>query len=291
MSQRRCSSAASSSPPLGGTLFSPPSWHHDGLPRLRDMGAGRSAASERRCQHRDPLADRRLEAEAHVLPAASRRARVPTAGSSLSPRCSTRYNSRCPAHRRRFNYPTLAFAYNNRATNLNLSSLKTSIPLSTASCCPCSPLSRTSRDHVRDMTRRAITNKLLYHDAAHDGACRLCRAAHPAPAYREVAALRTVYAGLLRHVRLLSLHTANLNAIKAMGHSDIFLKLEIIKELVGIGLIFAAMNISVYAVCRRVSSSPGSFPSSSTRGRTVSCLGYKLTKQLRISCPRYCSPA
>ena len=29
------------------------------------------------------------------------------------------------------------------------------------------------------------------------------------------------------------IHTANLNAIKALGHSDIFLKLEVIKKLAG----------------------------------------------------------
>ncbi len=44
------------------------------------------------------------------------------------------------------------------------------------------------------------------------------------------------------------IHTANLNAIKAKGRSDIFLKLEIIKKTVGILIILGTMNISVLAI-------------------------------------------
>lgn len=44
------------------------------------------------------------------------------------------------------------------------------------------------------------------------------------------------------------IHTANLNAIKAMGRSDIFLKLEIIKKAVGLILVFSTVFISVYAL-------------------------------------------
>ena len=43
-------------------------------------------------------------------------------------------------------------------------------------------------------------------------------------------------------------HTANLNAIKAMGRSDLFLKLEIIKKVVGIASILITMHISVMAM-------------------------------------------
>ena len=43
-------------------------------------------------------------------------------------------------------------------------------------------------------------------------------------------------------------HTANLNAIKAMGHSDWFLKLEIIKTAVCIGALLATVNIGVTAI-------------------------------------------
>lgn len=44
------------------------------------------------------------------------------------------------------------------------------------------------------------------------------------------------------------IHTANLNAIKAMGRSDLFLKLEIIKKTVGMVLLLATMRISVMAM-------------------------------------------
>ncbi len=44
------------------------------------------------------------------------------------------------------------------------------------------------------------------------------------------------------------IHTANLNAIKAMGRSDLFLKLEILKKAVGLVLILVTMWISVEAM-------------------------------------------
>lgn len=37
------------------------------------------------------------------------------------------------------------------------------------------------------------------------------------------------------------IHTANLNAIKAMGRSDLFLKLEILKKIIGLSLVFVTM--------------------------------------------------
>ena len=44
------------------------------------------------------------------------------------------------------------------------------------------------------------------------------------------------------------IHTANLNAIKAMGRSDYFLKLEIVKKAVGLTALFSTMWISVEAM-------------------------------------------
>ncbi|MBO4838951.1 MAG: lipopolysaccharide biosynthesis protein [Lachnospiraceae bacterium] len=43
-------------------------------------------------------------------------------------------------------------------------------------------------------------------------------------------------------------HTANLNAIKALGRSDLFLKLEILKKIVGITTLLVTVNISVLAM-------------------------------------------
>ena len=45
-----------------------------------------------------------------------------------------------------------------------------------------------------------------------------------------------------------SIHTANLNAIKAMGRSDLFLKLEILKKIVGIVVLFATMQFGVMVI-------------------------------------------
>ena len=42
------------------------------------------------------------------------------------------------------------------------------------------------------------------------------------------------------------IHTANLNAIKAMGRSDLFLVLEIIKKVIGISIILITMWFGVY---------------------------------------------
>lgn len=44
------------------------------------------------------------------------------------------------------------------------------------------------------------------------------------------------------------IHTANLNAIKAMGRSDLFLRLEILKKIVGMILLFATMWFGVMAM-------------------------------------------
>ena len=44
------------------------------------------------------------------------------------------------------------------------------------------------------------------------------------------------------------IHTANLNSIKALGRSDIFLKLEILKKVVGVTLLLSTIFISVEAM-------------------------------------------
>ena len=48
------------------------------------------------------------------------------------------------------------------------------------------------------------------------------------------------------------IHTANLNAMKAMGRSDLFLKLETIKKIVGLAAILSTMWISVKAMAYSV---------------------------------------
>ena len=41
------------------------------------------------------------------------------------------------------------------------------------------------------------------------------------------------------------IHTANLNAIKSMGRSDLFLKLEIIKKIIGLGILLITVQLGV----------------------------------------------
>ena len=44
------------------------------------------------------------------------------------------------------------------------------------------------------------------------------------------------------------IHTANLEALKAIGRSDLFLYLEIVKKIVGMGLLLVSMNYGVMAI-------------------------------------------
>lgn len=44
------------------------------------------------------------------------------------------------------------------------------------------------------------------------------------------------------------IHTSNLNAIKAMGRSDLFLKLEVVKKIVGLSLLLSTMWLGVMAM-------------------------------------------
>lgn len=44
------------------------------------------------------------------------------------------------------------------------------------------------------------------------------------------------------------IQTANLNAIKAMGRSGMFLKLEIVKKIIGVGILLIAMHYGVFAI-------------------------------------------
>lgn len=44
------------------------------------------------------------------------------------------------------------------------------------------------------------------------------------------------------------IHTANTNAIKAMGRSDIFLKVEIVKKVIGIAILLASMRFGVMVI-------------------------------------------
>ena len=104
------------------------------------------------------------------------------------------------------------------------------------------------RTRVRAMTRRAImTSTFLMAPLMVGIACiglplvRLILTEKWIPC---VPYLRIFCASML----FFPIHTANLNAIKALGRSDLFLKLEIVKKVVGITLILITMHISVAAM-------------------------------------------
>lgn len=47
---------------------------------------------------------------------------------------------------------------------------------------------------------------------------------------------------------LIPIHTANLQAINAMGRSDIFLRLEVVKKLLGLVILGISLPFGVYAI-------------------------------------------
>ncbi len=80
------------------------------------------------------------------------------------------------------------------------------------------------------------------------------------------------------------IHTANLNAIKAMGRSDLFLKLEITKKVIGILLLLVTMRISVMAMaCSMIISSITSQIINSYPNWKL--LGYSYLEQIRDIIP------
>ena len=141
-----------------------------------------------------------------------------------------------------------------------------------------------NRDHVREMTRRAIKTSsyimmplMMGMAVCAEPLIRFLLTEKWLPCVPFMQIFCAVYA-------FYPLHTANLNAIKAMGHSEIFLRLEIIKELIGIGLLFAAMNIGVYAVAvSQLISGLIALVINAWPNRRL--LGYKLSGQLRDMLP------
>lgn len=79
-------------------------------------------------------------------------------------------------------------------------------------------------------------------------------------------------------------HTANLNAINALGRSDIFLKLEIIKKIMGLSILFFTMQYGVLAMaCGSLVSGVLSQIINSWPNREL--LGYGYLHQLRDLLP------
>ncbi len=105
-----------------------------------------------------------------------------------------------------------------------------------------------SKEHVKNMTRRSIKIGTFIMMPFMVG-IMVCAS----PVVRLV--LTEDWLPVVPYLRILCIsyafmpiHTANLNAIKAIGRSDTYLKLEIIKKFVDFGTILATMFISVKAM-------------------------------------------
>lgn len=141
------------------------------------------------------------------------------------------------------------------------------------------------RDRVRAMTRRAIKTSTYIMMPLMVGLA-VCAE----PIVRIL--LTEVWLPCVPYLRifcftfaLYPIHTANLNAIKAMGRSDMFLKLEIIKKIVGLialvstmwfGVIWMAYSLLFTAV---ISSIINAFPNRSL-------LNYSYIDQIKDMCPQ-----
>lgn len=102
-----------------------------------------------------------------------------------------------------------------------------------------------SQQQVKNMTRRAIKT------STYIMAPLMMGLAFTAPSVVELI-LTDKWLPCVPYMRIFCItfmfypiHSANLNAIKAMGRSDLFLKLEIAKKVVGLGLLFSTMWFGV----------------------------------------------
>ena len=145
-------------------------------------------------------------------------------------------------------YTSSDLAYYNKADQLPLLVVENINSSIDSVLLPVLSAEQDSKEAVRDMTRRAIKTStyIMMPMMAGLAVCaeplvRLLLTDKWLPCVPYMQVFCIVYA-------FYPLHTANLNAIKAMGRSDVFLKLEIIKKIVSTILLVVSMNISVYAI-------------------------------------------
>lgn len=105
-----------------------------------------------------------------------------------------------------------------------------------------------SKEHIKSMVRRSIKTSSFFMWPMMLGICAIAE-----PMVSLILTDKWLPCVLFMRIfcivyAFIPIHTANLNAIKAMGRSDIFLKLEIIKKIVGISVMFATIFISIEAV-------------------------------------------
>ena len=149
-------------------------------------------------------------------------------------------------------YSASDLAYYNRGVQfpnlivINLNSSIDSVLLPTMSA------EQDNKSRVKDMTRRAIKTSTFIMMPMMVG-LSVCAE----PIIRLILTEKWLPAVFFLRIFCFSyaffpIHTANLNAIKAMGRSDMFLRLEIIKESVNIIALISTMFISVEAMALSV---------------------------------------
>ena len=145
-------------------------------------------------------------------------------------------------------YTSADLAFFNRGKqfpNLIVTNINTSID---SVLLPTMSKEQDNRDRVRDMTRRAIKTCTFIMMPLMMGLA-VCAV----PLIRIILTDKWLPAAFFLRVFCFTfafypIHTANLNAIKAMGRSDLFLKLEVIKKIVSISALISTIFISVEAM-------------------------------------------
>ena len=145
-------------------------------------------------------------------------------------------------------YTSADLAFYNRGKqfpNLIVTNINTSID---SVLLPTMSKEQDNRERVRDMTRRAIKTSTFIMMPLMMGLA-VCAE----PLIRIVLTDKWLPAAFFLRVFCFTyafypIHTANLNAIKAMGRSDMFLKLEVVKKVVSIAALGGTMFISVEAM-------------------------------------------
>ena len=145
-------------------------------------------------------------------------------------------------------YTSADLAFFNRGKqfpNLIVTNINTSID---SVLLPTMSKEQDNRERVRDMTRRAIKTSTFIMMPLMMGLAVCAK-----PLIRIVLTDKWLPAAFFLRVFCFTyafypIHTANLNAIKAMGRSDMFLKLEVVKKVVSIAALVGTMFISVEAM-------------------------------------------
>ncbi|MGN0182435.1 MAG: lipopolysaccharide biosynthesis protein [Candidatus Ornithomonoglobus sp.] len=129
--------------------------------------------------------------------------------------------------------------------NLIVTNINTSID---SVLLPAMAKAQDERDHVKNMTRRSIKTSVYIMAPMMIGLAFVAK-----PLISLILTDKWLPCAPFLQIFCISymfrpIHTANLNAIKALGRSDLFLKMEIIKKIVGVTLLVSTMWFGIMAM-------------------------------------------